>query len=279
MHKPSWLEKRIDLKSCHDMKYLLGRLRITTVCEQASCPNISECFSKGIATFLILGRICTRNCLFCDVFKGNPSPVDQTEPMRLRMAVTQMKLDYVVITSPTRDDLADKGAEAYFCTINELNNISPLMKIEVLIPDFLMDRQAIARVLSAHPDIVAHNIETVPSLYKEIRSQADYRRSLDVLRFITHFDNNIRAKSGIMLGLGERSEEVIQVLKDLRGVGCELLSIGQYLSPSRGHYPVKEYVSLEQFAYYKERALSLGFKKVMSGPYVRSSYLAHTYFK
>lgn len=274
--KPEWLQKRVNPGDQFEMRRLLGELRLNTVCQQALCPNISECFACGQATFLILGRNCTRQCSFCNVEKTVPLPVDQEEPSRAAEAVSRLKLSHVVITSPTRDDLPDGGAGLYAATVAAIRSSSPATRIELLIPDFEGKRRSLEIVAAARPDIIAHNVETVPRLY-HIRSGADYGRSLEMLRLCGELAPEIRVKSGIMLGMGEAEEEVRQVLCDLRDVGCTYLSIGQYLAPSRQHYPVQEYVRPEQFELLRDMALGLGFSHVESGPYVRSSYHAGQY--
>jgi len=258
------------------MRQLLGELRLNTVCQQALCPNISECFSCGQATFLILGKNCTRQCGFCNVEKVTPQEVDIGEPGRVAEAVYRLKLSHVVITSPTRDDLPDGGAGHYCATVESIRVSSPGTRLELLIPDFQGDRESLVRVIGSNPHIIAHNIETVPRLY-HVRSGANYKRSLEVLSACAELDPEIRIKSGIMLGFGELPEEVFQVMTDLRSVGCQYLSIGQYLAPSRKHYPVQEYVRPEFFVQLQEEGLKLGFSHVESGPYVRSSYHAGQY--
>ena len=274
--KPEWLRKKVNPGDQHEMRRLLGELRLNTVCQQALCPNISECFSCGQATLLILGKNCTRLCSFCNVEKTVPLPVDSHEPGRVAEAARRLKLAHVVITSPTRDDLPDGGAALYAATVAAIRAASPLTRIELLIPDFQGDRPSLAAVAASRPDIIAHNVETVPRLY-EIRSGADYRRSLDVLRSCGELAPDIRTKSGIMLGMGESEDEVLQVLRDLRGAGCAYLSIGQYLAPSRRHFPVQEYIAPELFESLRMAALEIGFSHVESGPYVRSSYHAGKY--
>lgn len=274
--KPEWLQKRVNPGEQAGMRALLGELRLNTVCQQALCPNISECFRCGQATFLILGRNCTRQCSFCNVDKTQPLPVDRDEPARVAEAVQRLKLAHVVITSPTRDDLPDGGASLYAATVAAIRAVSPATRIEPLIPDFQGLRQSLETVMASGPDIIAHNLETVPRLY-HIRSGADYGRSLEVLRMCRELGLHIPTKSGIMLGMGETVDEVVQVLGDLRAVGCAYLSIGQYLAPSRRHYPVREYVRPELFEQLRETALGMGFAHVESGPYVRSSYHAGNY--
>ena len=276
MKKPIWLNKKINFLNNRKMDMLLQKLKLNTVCKEARCPNISECFLKGVATFMIMGNICTRNCKFCNIKKGKPSSLDWDEPERIKEAVEKLKLKYIVMTSPTRDDLEDGGANFYAYTISLLKRI-PYLKIEVLIPDFLLRKQSLEILVKANPDVIAHNIETVPSLYKNLRPKSDYKRSLGVLKLLKEINPRIITKSGIMLGLGEKEKEVIEVLKDLRGVHCDFLSIGQYLPPSLSHAVLKEYVPIDKFLRLKKVALLLGFKSVMSAPYVRSSYLADQY--
>ena len=274
--KPEWLRKKVNPGDQNVMRQLLGELRLNTVCQQALCPNISECFACGQATFLILGRNCTRLCSFCNVEKTVPLPVDTDEPARVAEAVSRLKLFHVVVTSPTRDDLPDGGAAIYVATVAAIRCLSPSTRIELLVPDFQGVVSSLESVVAARPDIIAHNVETVPRLY-HIRNGADYRRSLEVLRSCAEMAPDIRTKSGIMLGMGELEEEVLQVLSDLRGVGCSYLSIGQYLAPSRKHYPVQEYASPDLFESLRLQALEMGFSHVESGPYVRSSYHAGKY--
>lgn len=274
--KPEWLRKKVNPGDQSEMRNLLGELRLNTVCQQALCPNISECFACGQATFLILGRNCTRLCSFCNVEKTEPLPVDRGEPARVAEAVARLKLSHVVITSPTRDDLPDGGAQLYAATVTAIRAVAPTTRVELLIPDFQGDVASLETVIASRPDIIAHNVETVPRLY-HIRSGADYRRSLQLLRTSAMLAPAIHTKSGIMLGMGEEEQEVLQVLRDLREAGCAWLSIGQYLAPSRRHYPVQEYVRPERFETLRFEALTLGFSHVESGPYVRSSYHAGNY--
>jgi lipoic acid synthetase len=274
--KPEWLQKRVNPGEQAGMRTLLGELRLNTVCQQALCPNISECFSCGQATFLILGRNCTRLCSFCNVEKSLPEPVDPEEPGRVAEAVARLKLAHVVITSPTRDDLPDGGAGLYGATIAAIRAASPVTRIEPLIPDFQGNPVSVETVLASGPDIIAHNLETVPRLY-HIRMGADYGRSLEVLRLCHELAPAIPTKSGIMLGMGEQEAEILRLFEDLRRGGCIYLSIGQYLAPSRRHFPVAEYVRPEVFERLREKALGMGFSHVESGPYVRSSYHAGDY--
>lgn len=258
------------------MEGLLKELRLNTVCQQARCPNITECFSQRQATFLILGRICTRHCSFCSVSKETPAPVDREEPANVAEAIRRLNLAHVVITSPTRDDLTDGGASLYVETVKRIRAAAPQTTVELLIPDFLGDGAALANVVACAPDILGHNLETVPRLY-EIRKGADYDRSLALLADAHRLNPELKTKSGLMLGLGEEKEEILDVLEDLVAVGCRYLSLGQYLAPSRLHYPVQRYLEPELFEMYREKALSMGFEHVESGPYVRSSYHAELY--
>jgi len=276
IRRPEWLQKKISPAAHADMERLLGDLRLHTVCQEAHCPNISECFRQRQATFLILGRLCTRLCSFCNVTKEPPGPVDQAEPGRVAAAVVRLGLKHVVITSPTRDDLPDGGAGHYVATVTAIRDASPETRIELLIPDFKGERASLALVAASRPDIIGHNLETVPRLY-HIRQGADYGRSLLVLGMLHELAPEIPTKSGLMLGLGEGEDEVLAVLDDLRRVGCAYLSLGQYLAPSKGHQPVERYVEPAEFDRYRERALAMGFAHVESGPYVRSSYHADQY--
>jgi lipoic acid synthetase len=276
--RPEWLQKKISPAAHADMNRMLEELRLHTVCREANCPNISECYCSGTATFLILGAICTRLCSFCNVTKKEPLPADCGEPERVAEAVRRLDLGFVVITSPTRDDLPDGGAGIFSRTVAAIRSISPGTGIELLIPDFQGDRESIATVVRARPDIIGHNLETVPRLY-HIREGADYRRSLEVLRMLHRLHPSLKTKSGIMLGLGEEENEVLEVLGELLETGCRYLSIGQYLAPSRNHYPVKCFVPPEKFEDYRAQALAMGFEHVESGPYVRSSYHAEQYGK
>jgi lipoic acid synthetase len=275
--RPGWLDKKINLKDCAAVQQTLRRLDVATVCEQAMCPNIGECFSRRTATFLILGRNCTRNCSFCNIQKAKPLPPDTLEPERVAQAVGQFGLKHVVITSVTRDDLVDGGAGIFAETVKQINWKLPGVTVELLIPDFGFSRKALETVVSSGAQIIAHNLETVPSLYQKVRQGADYARSLDLLRALKAMAPQLKTKSGLILGLGERSDEVLGVMNDLRSVECDLLSIGQYLAPSQKHYPVKKYIRPKQFEDYKEKGKKLGFLHIESGPYVRSSYLAGEY--
>jgi lipoic acid synthetase len=258
---------------------LLDRLHLPTVCESAHCPNRGECFSHHTATFLILGDVCTRRCAFCAVKKGKPLPLEADEPQRLTQAVSQLGLRHVVITSVTRDDLADGGAAHYARVVAALRQRCPGVRVELLVPDFSGSNEALATVLAAGPDILAHNLETVPRLYPLVRRGADYRRSLKVLEQTKQLFPTIITKSGLMLGLGEESAEIDAALQDLRAVACDMLTLGQYLSPSLHHVPVARYVNPEEFDGWRRQALALGFKSVAAGALVRSSYKAPIFFR
>lgn len=272
--KPPWLRRTaLTPEVWVQMKALLEGLSLATICEEAECPNTGECFSRHTATFLILGRICTRNCRFCAVEHGQPAPMDFAEPQHLAEAVQQLQLRHVVITSVTRDDLADGGA-AHFAACIEAVHSRTLATVEVLVPDFQGEDTAVRLVLDARPEVFGHNLEVVPRLYPHIRSQASYARSLGLLGRAKQLNPEGLTKSGLMVGVGEVESEVLAVLRDLRSACCDLLTIGQYLRPSAGHYPVSEYVAPESFARYAQAARSMGFRGVLCGPFVRSSYHA-----
>jgi len=273
---PPWLKIRVkaDHEDFDYVEEMLARFNLNTVCLEANCPNRLECFAKKTSTFMILGAVCTRNCKFCNIFKGKAETVDVDEPMHVALATKELGLKHVVITSVTRDDLEDGGAGHFVKTIELIHQETPDTTIEVLIPDFQGDLDALKKVIASKPEIINHNIETVPRLYPHVRAMADYKRSLEVLRNVKQFDSNIFTKSGIMVGLGETKDEVIQTIKDLYEHNCELLTIGQYLAPSKDHYPVDEYIHPDIFEEYKQIALEIGFKSVASAPLVRSSYNA-----
>lgn len=277
MQKPSWLNKKIDLAASAKVKRLLKGLSLHTVCQESLCPNISECFSHNAATFMILGNICTRQCQFCNVKKATPTSIDHDEPQRVKEAVGALNLKYVVITSPTRDDLDDGGASVFADTVKKIKDFDPNIKVETLIPDFLGDEQSVEIVANSSADVISHNLETVSSLYAQVRKGADYTRSLRVLRLLKEKNSNIYTKSGLMLGLGETQPQLLHTLGDLRMVGCDFLTLGQYLPPSVKHFPLKEYISPEKFLFFEKKAIKLGFKAVKSSPYTRSSYFAHTF--
>jgi len=274
--RPPWLRKKITLSAHRDMEALLDGLGLQTVCKEAHCPNISECYGRGQATFLILGVVCTRMCSFCNVTKRTPLPPDPDEPERVAQAIQLLGLRHAVITSPTRDDLPDGGASFFSDTVRAIRSASPKTVIELLIPDFGGMLSSLEAVVSARPDILGHNLETVPRLY-HIRAGADYRRSLALLGAAKEMESSLRTKSGIMLGMGEEEEEVFRVFSDLLENRCSYLSIGQYLAPGKQHHPVREYIQPETFDRYREKAMSMGFLHVESGPYVRSSYHAELY--
>ncbi len=272
--KPNWLNKKLDYESMKEMGQMLRSLNLNTVCEEAKCPNMGECFRNQTATFMILGEVCTRNCKFCAIPTGKPSIVDELEPKHLAEAALKLNLKHVVITSVTRDDLPDGGANQFAKCIHEVRKVLPNSSIEVLIPDFKGNTQALDIVIAAKPEIINHNVETVPSLYKIARPMANYQQSLNVLAYVKKQASDIYTKSGIMLGLGETEEAVFQLFDDLININCDMLTIGQYLPPSHDHVSLKEYVAPEIFEKYKTTGLQKGFKYVASGPYVRSSYNA-----
>jgi len=277
LEQPSWLWRRVSPEAeaqVDQMERLLSGLGLHTVCQEARCPNLAECFAEGTATFLILGDTCTRNCGFCAVRHGRPAPPDPQEPERVAQAAAQLGLHHAVITSVTRDDLPDGGASQFAATIQAVRRRLPGASVEVLIPDLSGSRPALDTVLDAGPDVLNHNLETVPRLYARVRPRADYRRSLQILAWAKAAAPHMLTKSGLMLGLGERTAEVVQVLDDLRQAGCDLLTLGQYLQPSDGQLPVVRYVTPEEFGWYQDRAESLGFRGVASGPLVRSSHRA-----
>ena len=279
--KPDYL--KIDLKDLNkqtkDIRALLNQNNLHTVCQEASCPNQLECFSNKTATFMILGNHCTRNCSFCDVTHGVPLLVDKEEPSNILRAVQVMGLKHIVITSVTRDDLPDYGSKQFVECINILKEHAPDTTVEVLIPDFMGDYESIKRVVDAKPDVINHNLETIPRLYDGFRDNADYKRSLKVLKTVKALDSSILTKSGIMVGIGEQKEEVHQLMKDLREIECDILTIGQYLQPSKEHVEVKESVTLEDYEKYKSKGKELGFKYIAAGPMVRSSDQAYKQFK
>lgn len=261
------------------VKKLLRTLNLHTVCEEASCPNIGECFARKTATFMIMGDTCTRNCPYCDVSHGKPKPLDPFEPENIANAVKKLGLKHVVITSVNRDDLKDGGASHFARCITEIRNRLPTCTVEVLIPDFQGNWNALKTVADAKPDVINHNIETVPSLYKKVRHRGNYHLSLELIKKIKKLDKNIVSKSGIMVGLGETKEEIIKVMEDLLKNNCEVLTIGQYLRPSKNHLPVEKYYTDEEFKELEEIGYKLGFKEVFSGKLVRSSYHADEIYR
>ncbi len=275
IQKPKWLKVQVrDNTNFPEIEGMIEELSLNTVCREAACPNRIECYSRRTATFMILGRKCTRNCSFCNVEKNIPEAVDDNEPANVAKAINKLNLKHVVITSVTRDDLDDGGSTHFANVIRKVREENSNVKIEVLIPDFLGKKYALQNIADAKPDIIGHNIETVARIFPIIRSLADYDRSMTLLKESKNIDNSIFTKSAIMLGLGETEVEVLKVFEDLRNVDCDFLSIGQYLAPSKEHYPVQEYVHPDAFDYYKEVAQGMGFKYVASGPFVRSSYQA-----
>jgi lipoic acid synthetase len=274
--KPDWLKVRAPGSPGYQrLKGLMRTLNLHTVCEEARCPNIGECWNHGTATFMILGDICTRACSYCAVAHGRPDPVDSSEPSRVARAVNALALDYVVITSVDRDDLADGGASVFAASISETRAVRPECRIEVLIPDFQGNEAALRTVLDARPDVLNHNTETVPRLYRLVRSGGRYARTLDLLQRARRIAPDIPTKSGVMVGLGETHEELVGTFRDLRTVDCQVLTVGQYLRPSEAHAPMVRYYHPDEFAELKRIALGLGFVHVESGPLVRSSYHAH----
>jgi lipoic acid synthetase len=276
LKKPSWIRIRhANSKKVNELKSTLRSQELFTVCEEAQCPNLSECFNHGTATFMIMGQICTRRCPFCDVAHGRPKPLDTSEPNHLADTISKMALKYVVITSVDRDDLRDGGALHFKECIDAIRQKTPKVKIEILTPDF---RGRVEKALDIFqdcpPDVFNHNLETVPSLYPKVRPGSDYKQSLELLKNFKEKHPSVKTKSGLMLGVGETHKQVIDVLKDLRKHKVDMLTLGQYLQPSRHHLAVEEYISPEQFEHYKTIAEELGFSQVASGPMVRSSYHA-----
>lgn len=276
LRKPSWIRVRSsNSKEFYEVKRILREQKLHTVCEEASCPNIGECFGKGTATFMILGDLCTRRCPFCDVAHGKPRPPDPDEPLHLAQSIAAMRLKYVVITSVDRDDLRDGGAQHFVDCIRQVREHSPQTKIEILVPDFRGRLDVALEKLSAFPpDVLNHNLETVPRLYKQCRPGADYAHSLKLLQDFKARFPSIPTKSGLMLGLSETDEEILEVLSDLRKHSVEMLTIGQYLQPSNGHLPVLRYVTPDGFKEFERAAIEMGFSHAACGPMVRSSYHA-----
>lgn len=274
--KPEWLRvKAPQWQRVGKVKDILRDLALNTVCEEASCPNIGECFNAGTATFLIMGPACTRACPYCDIdFEKKPKPLDPTEPLRLAEAVRRLRLNHVVITSVNRDDLLDGGASQFIGCIQAIRERSPQTTIEVLIPDLCANWDALATILQAQPEVLNHNTETVPRLYRRVRPQGDYDRSLELLRRSRVLAPSVYTKSGLMVGLGETDAEIRQVMQDLRAVDCDILTLGQYLQPSQKHLKIDSFIAPEQFDAWREYGESLGFLQVVSSPLTRSSYHA-----
>jgi lipoic acid synthetase len=271
--KPSWLKVKLPTgESYTKVRNIVSEHKLHTICSSGNCPNMGECWGAGTATFMILGNICTRSCGFCAVKTGRPLPADLEEPMRVANSVKLMNVKHCVITSVDRDDLKDGGSIIWERTVNAVRELSPTTTLETLVPDFKGDWDNLQRIIDVAPEIVSHNLETVRRLTKQVRIQAKYDRSLEALKRLK--DGGMKTKSGIMLGLGEKEEEVIESMKDLRAVGCDVLTLGQYLQPTVKHLPVFEFVKPDQFAKFKEIGLDLGFRFVESGPLVRSSYHA-----
>lgn len=273
--RPSWLRAPAPVgENYRNLKTLVEDLKLHTVCESAACPNIGDCWNRRTATFMILGNVCTRRCGFCAVQKGGPLPVDYDEPRRVAEACAALGLKFAVITSVNRDDRKDGGAELFALTIRAIRERLPECGVEVLVPDFQGSHAAMDIVLEAAPDVLNHNTETVPRLYRQVRMGARYERSLDMLAYAKNTRGEIPTKSGLMLGLGETIEEVLTVMRDLRGSNVDILTLGQYLRPSPKHLPIIRYVAVEEFAELKKRGYEMGFSHVESGPLVRSSYHA-----
>ena len=273
--RPPWLRAPAPAgDNYRELKRLVGELKLHTVCESAACPNVGECWNRRTATFMILGNVCTRRCGFCAVQKGAPLAVDYDEPRRVAEACATLGLKYAVLTSVNRDDRKDGGAELFALTIQAIRSRIPDCKVEVLVPDFQGSHEAMETVMNAHPDVLNHNIETVPRLYRQVRLGARYDRSLDMLAYAKRVRPFVPTKSGLMLGLGETAAEVIQVMRDLRAHSVEILTLGQYLRPSEKHLPIIRYVPQEEFDEFKRLGYAIGFSHVESGPLVRSSYHA-----
>jgi lipoic acid synthetase len=274
--KPEWLKARAPMgEGYHDLKKLARTLDLHTVCESAQCPNIGECWNHGTATFMLLGNLCTRRCGFCAVPKGKPLPIDYDEPRRVAEAVRTLKLKHAVVTSVNRDDDNIGAATVFAKTIREIRKIAPGCQVEVLIPDFQGREDALKIVTDANPEVLNHNTETVPRLYRAVRSGARYQRTLDLLANVKKFDANMVSKTGVMVGIGEEMHELLEVFRDLAAIKVDILTIGQYLRPSKDHLPLTRYYTPNEFLFMKEEALKMGFRHVESGPLVRSSYHAH----
>jgi lipoic acid synthetase len=274
--KPEWLRARAPMgENYHDLKKLARSLNLHTVCESAQCPNIGECWHHRTATFMMLGNTCTRRCGFCAVPKGRPEPIDFDEPRRVAEAVAALDLKFAVITSVNRDDDILGGARAFVMVIEEIRRQAPGCQVEVLIPDFQGNEEAIRLVVEARPEILNHNTESVPRLYRAVRSGARYERTLRLLQFAKEIESATVTKSGMMVGLGEEMDELLDVVRDLASAGVDVLTLGQYLRPSKDHLPIARYYTPDEFAFMKREALRMGFRHVESGPLVRSSYHAH----
>lgn len=274
LRKPEWLKVEKGRGQCGRVSRILRDNHLNSVCSEAGCPNQGECFRSGTATFMLLGKCCTRNCTFCQVTRDRPEPVDLNEPEHVAAAVQQLGLEHVVITSVTRDDLLDGGAGHFAAAIRAVRKHTPQVTVEVLIPDFQGDEEALQTVIEGRPDILNHNVETVPQLYPQVRPLAVFERSIELLERAKQMDSRVFTKSGFMVGLGETGGQVFMLLKTLQEAGCDMVTIGQYLQPSLMHYPVREYIHPDVFRRYQEEAYRLGIACVASGPLVRSSYHA-----
>ena len=272
--KPEWLRVRYNQDAVNEVAELMRELNLNTVCREANCPNLGECYRKHTSTFLILGSVCTRNCRFCNVTTGKPQPLDPDEPMNVAVAAKKLKLRHVVLTCSTRDDLPDGGAEQFAKTVRAIRELCPGTTVETLISDMRMNTDALDTVIAAHPEVLNHNVETVRELQHAVRPQAGYERSLSVLRYCKEKDPTLLVKTGFMVGLGETEEQIDRLMDDILETGCDILTIGQYLQPSAKHYPLARYATPEDFARYKEMALQKGFRHVASAPLARSSYRA-----
>ena len=272
--KPEWLKVRYNQQAVNEVAELMRDLKLNTVCKEANCPNLGECYRKHTSTFLILGSNCTRNCKFCNVTCGKPEPVDTEEPMNVALAAKKLGLRHVVLTCSTRDDLPDGGAEQFAKTVRAIREVCPGTTVETLISDMQGDHAALDIVIAAHPEVLNHNVETVKELQAAVRSKAQYERSLGVLRYCKEKDPTILTKTGFMVGLGDTEEQIDRLMDDILETGCDILTIGQYLQPTPKHYPLARYATLEDFARYKEMALRKGFRHVASAPLARSSYKA-----
>jgi lipoyl synthase len=280
LEKPVWLRKKMPIGiKVNSILNDMDENQLYTICQEACCPNQGECFSSGVATFLIMGNICTRNCAFCAVTHGKPERLDSSEPQRLVREIKKLNLKFVVITSVTRDDLPDGGSTYFSRIIKFIRQDCMGVGIEVLIPDFKGLESSLQNVIKACPEVLNHNMETVPRLYPEVRPQADYTRSLELLKRAKESSSSIITKTGLMVGLGETKDEIEQVFHNLQAVKCDILTIGQYLCPSKEHFPVAEYVRPEIFDKYKTLALTMGFKSVVSSPFARSSFMAETSYR
>ncbi|WP_185867286.1 lipoyl synthase [Blattabacterium cuenoti] len=278
--KPKWIKVKLPMsKNYHELQKLVSLHKLNTICQSGSCPNIGECWDKGVATFMILGNICTRSCRFCGVKTGRPDKIDREEPEKVAKSIKILKIKHAVLTSVNRDDLQDMGSSIWIQTIQKIRYFNPNITIEALIPDFKGEKKIIDGIIDIKPEVISHNVETVARLTKKVRIQAKYDRSLEVLQYIKEKNKNIRTKTGIMLGLGETKEEIIETMKDIKKSKVDILTMGQYLQPSLKHYPVRFFVLPEQFKELKIIGLKMGFKYVESGPLVRSSYHAEKHVK